>query len=396
MSTCALHPDTWFAPAQRASEAQLRRGAEVARTSELLRAVLEAMPGFAVVVNQQRQIVAANRRMVEALGVSTVESILGQRPGEALDCVSAASAPSGCGTSPTCAFCAAAAMMEALRDDLPVRRECRILRRAGAGSALDLEVIVTPAHLGELVLMVVTMRDTSSENRRRVLERAFFHDVLNTAATVRAVASLMTKGAASQPAVDYKAMLLDSSQQLVDEIQSQQMLMSAESGELRARPQPVGLRDLLRHVHAQYVAHEVAEGRTLVLGGCPDIILDTDPLLLRRIVANLVKNGLEAVPTGETVTLGADCDDERVVVWVHNPGEIPAEIRPQIFLRSFSTKGQGRGVGTYSVKLLGERYLQGGVRFRTCPEHGTRFEIVLPRQAQPAASPPLPARSPGE
>ena len=43
---------------------------------------------------------------------------------------------------------------------------------------------------------------------------------------------------------------------------------------------------------------------------------------------------------------------------VHNSGAMAPGVRLQIFQRSFSTKrGEGRGVGTYGVKLFGERYL---------------------------------------
>lgn len=50
----------------------------------------------------------------------------------------------------------------------------------------------------------------------------------------------------------------------------------------------------------------------------------------------------------------------------------------QIFQRSFSTKGGGRGIGTYSVKLLTENYLQGRVAFVSTAEAGTTFTATYP------------------
>jgi signal transduction histidine kinase len=44
-----------------------------------------------------------------------------------------------------------------------------------------------------------------------------------------------------------------------------------------------------------------------------------------------------------------------------------------VFQRSFSTKGTGRGLGTYSIKLLTERYLGGRVWFESAEGHGTTF-----------------------
>ena len=66
--------------------------------------------------------------------------------------------------------------------------------------------------------------------------------------------------------------------------------------------------------------------------------------------------------------------------FVHNDEAIPREVQARIFQRSFSTKAQrGRGLGTYSMKLFGERYLGGEVSFTSTPEAGTEFAIVLPR-----------------
>jgi len=57
---------------------------------------------------------------------------------------------------------------------------------------------------------------------------------------------------------------------------------------------------------------------------------------------------------------------------------IPLDIQTRIFQRSFSTKGSDRGLGTYSLKLLGERYLQGEVQFATIEGKGTTFSVRLP------------------
>ena len=51
-----------------------------------------------------------------------------------------------------------------------------------------------------------------------------------------------------------------------------------------------------------------------------------------------------------------------VVFSVHTPQVMPPEVQMQVFQRSFSTKAKtGRGIGTHSMKLLGERYLGGRV-----------------------------------
>jgi signal transduction histidine kinase len=101
-------------------------------------------------------------------------------------------------------------------------------------------------------------------------------------------------------------------------------------------------------------------------------------ILIKRVIGNLVKNAVEAVEAGQTVTLGCLEEEGRLCFSVHNQGEIPRDVQLQIFNRSFSTKGAGRGLGTYSVKLLVERYLQGRVEFTSSPAAGTEFRVILP------------------
>jgi sensor histidine kinase regulating citrate/malate metabolism len=54
------------------------------------------------------------------------------------------------------------------------------------------------------------------------------------------------------------------------------------------------------------------------------------------------------------------------------------EIQLQIFQRSFSTKGEARGIGTYSIKMFTEQYLGGKVSFVSNPTEKTVFSISLP------------------
>jgi len=53
-------------------------------------------------------------------------------------------------------------------------------------------------------------------------------------------------------------------------------------------------------------------------------------------------------------------------------------VQLQVFQRSFSTKGPGRGIGTYSIRLLVSRYLRGTVDFESSKEQGTTFRVHLP------------------
>jgi signal transduction histidine kinase len=166
---------------------------------------------------------------------------------------------------------------------------------------------------------------------------------------------------------------------MVEEVLAQRDLAAAESHELGVRPTEVFAKALLQELLEAYREYPSEKAVQLVLSpDTAEVSFTTDRLLLSRILANLLKNAIEASTNGEPVTAGCRNVDGQPEFWVHNAGFIPAETQQQIFQRSFSTKGPGRGLGTYSVKLLCDRYLNGQAAFITSPEQGTTFTVRFP------------------
>jgi signal transduction histidine kinase len=294
----------------------------------------------------------------------------------------------GCGTAPACMVCGAArALSDAAQGaDEPLVRDCRILTRNGGPRAHDLRAHVTHIAVGGDDLYVVSLLDVSAEKRRRVLERTFFHDVLNTAGGLRGLAEMLTEEAELPPgeAAEIRALIQQSSIALVEEIEHQRQLLAAEAGDLECDWQDVDASHVLDQVRDLYTRHPVGEGRTIRVSDLPGATLRSDRVLLVRTLGNLTKNALEATPPGAEVTLDATADAEEIVFSVHNPGAMPVDVQKQVFKRSFSTKAAaGRGIGTWSVKLFTEAYLGGAVDFRSTPEEGTTFFVRLPVHTVP-------------
>lgn len=225
--------------------------------------------------------------------------------------------------------------------------------------------------------------DISDEKRLAVLMRTFFHDVMNTVGGIYGIAQLLAQQCdVNSDDQECLQQLGELAEQLVEEVASHRDLTYAESGDLATRFEPVATRELLQNLRSLYSRHGVAEGRTIALGDVWDGLVVTDRRLLARVLGNMLKNALEAIRPGGVVTLHCRQQNDRVTFAVHNPGVIPQQVQYQIFQRSFSTKGQvGRGIGTHSMKLLGERYLGGRVEFSSSEPAGTTFTITLPRDA---------------
>jgi len=95
-------------------------------------------------------------------------------------------------------------------------------------------------------------------------------------------------------------------------------------------------------------------------------------------MVNMAKNALEAITNGEEVILKAATSGGKIIFSTYNPGHIPEDIQLQIFHRTFSTKGENRGLGTYSMKMHAEKYLNGKIYFRSNTGKGTTFYCELP------------------
>ncbi len=381
--------DTWYDLPERASPEEVARLSGRVSSIPLVRGLLDGFPSPVVLVDEHRQIVACNQAAVETFGATRVDQVLGRRPGEALDCIHATDMLAGCGTAQFCAECGAAQALRTARETRePVSRECRITAHGAHGDvAYDFRVHAAPLTVAGEPLTMFAIQDIADEKRRQALERIFFHDVLNTANAIQGITSLMAGADDAAEKAELTAMLRMSSTQLVQEISTQRDLLNAERGDLEVGLRAVPAGALMESVHALYAASPACHGKTLTVVPAPrTIVAKTDPVQAARSLGNLVKNALEAARAGETVTLSAQAEGGVVRFHVHNPGVMPEAVQLQVFHRSFSTKaGPGRGTGTYSVKLLVERYLDGHVSFVSNTDAGTTFTIDLPAAGQEQA-----------
>lgn len=374
-------PGTHFAPAGRWTLEELLRASEALQSVPLLQKTIEALPDAVAILNDKRQVVLANRTLLEIVGRDQGE-VLGRRPGELLGCARWKDGPDGCGTAPHCACCGAvAAILESMKDPGKVSRECRMACEGPEGrSAKDLLVTARRFDVDGRGFTLVSMEDIGDRKRLRVLAKAFFHDVLNTAGGIQGYAQFLASAPRDSSAIDTcLARLAALADQIVEEIGAHRDLMCAEAGDLTPQIEDVRAGEVLDRLHALYANHTAGLGKSIVVDGGQGVTLRTDGRLLSRVLGNMLKNALEATPTGGTVTVRCRKQAGQVAFSVHNPGVMPPEVQMQVFQRSFSTKGEpGRGIGTHSMKLLGERYLRGQVSFTSRDPEGTTFTLTLP------------------
>ena len=368
---------TEYAPAQRADYSTLINQQNEIMRNPLLVNMSNSVSQMLLVLNQQRQIIYANKAFTDFLGLPEFSSVIGKRPGEAVNCIHSSQTDGGCGTTEFCRKCGAVNAIIESQSGVASEKECRIL--TADNDALDFRVTASPFETSNEKLTVFAINDISNEKRKQTLERVFYHDVLNSAGGISGLSEVIAGINDHDKVVKIAGLINRASDNLINDINSQRQISAAENGDLEPQFTETNSLQLLKDITDLYSQHQVIAGKFISIDRSSQLFkFSTDVLLLRRVIGNMVKNALEASPQNAKVTLYCiKSNDGKVRFTVHNESFIPRDVQLQLFKRSFTTKGVGRGIGTYSMKLLGEKYLKGKVGFESSQENGTTFYIEL-------------------
>jgi len=371
--------ETKYASATRSSTENLLKSKISLGKISFLNDIFCSISLASIILDDNRQIVYANDTMLKSVKVESVDDIIGKRYGEAISCRYAFQEEGGCGTTEHCRYCGTVnATLQCQKTKLKTITESRIREKVnGSEKFLDIEVTTAPFVHENADYTIFSFTDISDRKRRAIIERMFFHDIMNAAVGVQGFFELFE----SLNEVEQRSFIQmgsSLSKQIIDEIVTQRLITQAENHELVVNFQPIDSLVFINQIACDLQFLDVAKGKKIVISeNSAAIRVDTDPILLRRILNNMVKNALEASTEGQTITLATGIVDQKVKFSVQNPKFIPRDIEMQVFMRSFSTKGAQRGIGTYSMKILGEQHLGGKVDFTTTEMEGTTFFIIL-------------------
>jgi signal transduction histidine kinase len=106
----------------------------------------------------------------------------------------------------------------------------------------------------------------------------------------------------------------------------------------------------------------------------PELLLDVEKI--KQVLLNLVRNAMEAMPEGGTVTLETSRADGRARVVVEDTGPgLPPDL--DIFQIFVTTKAKGTGLGLSIVQQIVLQH-GGEITAASPPGQGARFEVSLP------------------
>lgn len=380
-SNIAQEKNTFFAPAIRATDSELTQLAEITLQDPIVHVILESVHGYVMILNEQRQIVAANNELLNSLKAQKGRELLGCRPGEALSCVHATDGPDLCGTSVYCRHCGAVlALLSAQQNKNIVDDECNMMvKRNNILESFEFHVRITPLLLAGRYVYIFVLYDISALKRREILEHIFLHDLRNLITGLQGYGDLLMDK--DVPLQEISKGILSITNRLRNDIDNQYLIHSAEKGTLKVQFDYIDLVDIYLEIQNIFKNHESAKDKNLHIKPIQEkSLLYTDRAILVRILVNMILNACEASREGDTVNIWHEFKNGRDIFYVKNMGVIPEKIAQQIFQRSFSTKAkQGRGIGTYSMKVLAHNYLKGSINFISDEANGTVFRLRIDR-----------------
>ena len=147
------------------------------------------------------------------------------------------------------------------------------------------------------------------------------------------------------------------------------------------RLQSVHLRELVEEVVEMYrnLSSEVTFDSSHI---SEDSIVRADPGHINQVLANLIRNAVQAMPKGGEVSIRSavvNKEDRRLCrIWIKDTGSgIPEEIRGRVFEPYFTSKADGAGLGLAIVERIVFDH-DGNIWFETQEGVGTTFIIDLP------------------
>jgi PAS domain S-box-containing protein len=225
---------------------------------------------------------------------------------------------------------------------------------------------------------------------REEVERIARHDLKTPLNSIVAVPRMLRERRKPDAAEEALLGMVESAAyRVLDMVNLSVDLYRMEQGDYSFSPRAVDLAGLVSTVSREVAAHAVSKG-VMVEHVEGEAYAWGSELLCYSILANLLKNAVEASPDGARVRVRFTRDGDAVELQIVNEGVVPAGVRERFF-EKYATSGKagGFGLGTYSARLMA-RVQQGELSMHTSAGEGTRLTLrlpALPAGVQPASAP---------
>lgn len=264
---------TYNASPERAAEDELDFDIRLVCENPVIDGMMKSAVGLAAVLNEYRQILAVNHKLMEMAGLEDPGEILGQRPGEAMNCINSARAPFGCGTTPLCVTCGAAGAIAAgMAGKMPAEKLCALtIEKNGGRRDLCFQARAFPIMIQKKTYILLFLDDVTERQRWTALEQIFFHDLKNIISGIVGFSQLL-EYQDGDGLRDMAGKMGKLTLRLSDEINLHRMLFSEQAEPGRFLKERISLRAVMDELKDLCVRHPAAGGKELkIQENVPDI-----------------------------------------------------------------------------------------------------------------------------
>ncbi|WP_022850580.1 PAS domain-containing sensor histidine kinase [Limisalsivibrio acetivorans] len=258
------------------------------------------------------------------------------------------------------------------------------------GTEFPMEMSLTQWEREGNILFTAVIRDVTERERyeklRKDTERIVRHDLRSPLNGILGGAELLSlEEGLTEEQREYVDYIMRSGKQMLRLIEHSLDIIRMEEGTYELKPAPCNVCELLGDLSKEFERLAGKKGCRInflidgiPLGEAPCPVFRGEYELISLMMANLIKNAVEASPERCDITVKTFVYRDVRRFEVHNFGVIPEEVQP-VFFERYSTSGKegGTGLGTYSAKLMADVH-GGEIGFESTIERGTTVWAEIP------------------
>ncbi|WP_027138188.1 sensor histidine kinase [Gaetbulibacter saemankumensis] len=233
--------------------------------------------------------------------------------------------------------------------------------------------------IDELEESAVQLARSEREQAWREMAKQVAHEIKNPLTPMRlTVQNFQRKFDPSDPQIRLK--VDEYSKTLIQQIDTMSSIASAFSNFAKM---PAQQNETLNVVKIVKLALDIFNDDYIVfMSDADEIIAKFDRTQLIRVVTNLVKNGIQAIPNDRNpkIVVNVQTDATKVIITIADNGSgILEENLQKVFEPKFTTKSSGMGLGLAMVKNIVETY-NGTITVTSEKNVGTVFKVTFPKE----------------